>query len=286
MEIIIGKNSGFCYGVTRAVNNAEKHAKKEKLNCLGEIVHNQNIIHKLEDLGIKFIKNIDEADSTTIIRAHGEPKTVYKTAKERNIKLIDLTCPSVLKIHGIVRKFAKKNYFIIITGKENHPEVLGIKSYAEESCIIIGSVSELNKNLSEILKKRNILLISQTTFSLKEFKEIENILRININKNNNLVVKNTICVTTENKQKETKEIAKSVNAMIIVGDKRSANTNELYNTACKYCDNTQFVLNEKELDLKRIRKNYKIGIMAGASTPKEDILKIKNTLLKSDKIDL
>ena len=104
MEIIIGKNSGFCYGVTRAVNNAEKHAKKEKLNCLGEIVHNQNIIHKLEDLGIKFIKNIDEADSTTIIRAHGEPKTVYKTAKERNIKLIDLTCPSVLKIHGIVRK--------------------------------------------------------------------------------------------------------------------------------------------------------------------------------------
>ena len=286
MEIIIGEHAGFCYGVKRAVEQAMDFAKNEKIYCLGEIVHNQNVVNSLEKLGIKFINNIDEADSTTIIRAHGEPKIVYEKAKEKNIKLIDLTCPSVLKIQEIADEYAKKEYCIIITGKEKHPEVIGIKSHAGLKCFVISSVEELNKNIQEILREKNILLISQTTFSLKLFKEIESILKSNVdnNNNNNLVIQNTICSTTENRQKKTKKIAEAVDVMIIVGDKKSSNTTELYNITCKYCDNTQFICNAEELDFSLINSNNKIGIMAGASTPKEDIIKIKDILLTSDKI--
>lgn len=280
MEIIIGKNAGFCYGVQRAVNNALEEVKKNKTYCLGEIVHNQNVINKLENSGLCFINTIEQAKGNTIIRAHGVPKDIYEKAEKINIKLIDLTCPSVLKIQNLADEYSNKGYFIIIVGKANHPEVIGIESRAGSEYSIIDNKSDLSKLLNKINNKKKILLISQTTHSSKKFDEIVKELKNSINHDVVLEIKKTICPSTEIRQKETEEIAKKVDLMIIIGDKRSSNTNKLYEIACKFCNKVIFISNENELDLKSIKDIDSIGIMAGASTPIEDIIKIKELLLK------
>ncbi len=282
MEIIIGKNAGFCYGVQRAVNNALEEVKKNKTYCLGEIVHNQNVINKLEKSGLCFINTIEQAKGNTIIRAHGVPKDIYEQAEKMNIKLIDLTCPSVLKIQNLADEYSNKGYFIIIVGKANHPEVIGIESRAGSEYSIIDNKSDLSELLNKINNKKKILLISQTTHSSKKFDEIVKELKNSINHDVVLEIKKTICPSTEIRQKETEEIAKKVDLMIIIGDKRSSNTNKLYEIACKFCNKVIFISNENELDLKSIKDIDSIGIMAGASTPIEDIIKIKELLSKYD----
>ena len=282
MEIIIGKNAGFCYGVQRAVDKALEEVKKNKTYCLGEMVHNQNVINKLENLGLCFIKTIEESKGNTIIRAHGEPKSIYKKAKEMGINLIDLTCPSVLKIQNLADEYSKKGYFIIIVGKTNHPEVLGIKSRAGCDYRVIDNKSDIFELLNIINNKKKVLLISKTTHSSKKFDEIFEELKNSINSDIELEIKKTICPSTEIRQKETEEIAKKVDLMIIIGDKRSSNTNKLYDIACNFCNNVVFVSNETEIDLDRFNGIKRVGIMAGASTPKEDILKIKDLLLNNN----
>ena len=282
MEIIIGKTAGFCYGVERAVNGAKEEIKNEKkVYCLGEIVHNKNVVENLKKDGIEFIDNIEEAKGKTIIRAHGISRQVYDKAKKLNIEIIDLTCPSVLKIHKIAEEYAKKGYFIIITGKENHPEVIGISSFCGENYKVVENREKI-KEIVDNVKSKNInkiLLISQTTFSSKKFDEIENELKEIIDKEINLEVKKTICSSTEIRQKETEEIAKQVDLMIIIGDKKSSNTNKLYDISCEFCDNVIFINDAHELDKTNIENISKIGIMAGASTPKEDITNVKNKIL-------
>lgn len=282
MEIIVGKNAGFCYGVQRAVDKALEEVKNNKTYCLGEMVHNQNVINKLENLGLCFIKTIEESKGNTIIRAHGEPKSVYKKAKEMGINLIDLTCPSVLKIQNLADEYSKKGYFIIIVGKTNHPEVLGIKSRAGCDYRVIDNKSDISELLNIINNKKKVLLISQTTHSSKKFDEIAEELKNSINSDVELEIKKTICPSTEIRQKETEEIAKKVDLMIIIGDKRSSNTNKLYDIACNFCNNVVFVSNETEINLDRFKGIKSVGIMAGASTPKEDIIKIKELLLKNN----
>ena len=123
MEIIVGKTAGFCYGVKKAVESAENEINnsEEQVYCLGEIVHNKQVVNELKEKGIKFVENIDEASNKTIIRAHGIQKEVYEKAKQKNIEIIDCTCPNVLKIHKIAEEYANKGYYIILTGAEKHP---------------------------------------------------------------------------------------------------------------------------------------------------------------------
>lgn len=266
MEIIVGKTAGFCYGVRRAVDETIKLAE-EKVYCLGDIVNNKNVVSDLTKKGIRFIDNIDESNGKTIIRAHGVSKDIYIKAKDKGIELVDLTCPSVLKIHQIVDEYDSKNYYVIITGKENHPEVIGIKSHATRYSIIydLDDIDEVLKNITEDDK---VLLISQTTYNSSKFDEIEKILS---NKINNLEVKKTICPSTDTRQKETASIAKIVDLMIIVGDKNSSNTNKLYDVAASYCKNVIFVMDADKLDINLLKGVNKVGIMAGASTPLNDI---------------
>lgn len=270
MEIIIGKTAGFCYGVERAVNEAKKEINNNKeVYCLGEIVHNKNVVKNLEEQGIKFIENIEEAKGRTIIRAHGVSKEIYKKAEELNIELKDLTCPSVLKIHKIAEKYSLHNYYIILTGKKNHPEVIGIESFCGDKFKIISNKNELENILPELKNEENILLISQTTYNSTNFDEIAQILTEKIK--SNLVIKKTICMSTEIRQNETRDIAKEADLMIIIGDKKSSNTNKLYDISCKYCNNVLFIENAEDIEIAKIKNIKKIGIMAGASTPKEDI---------------
>ena len=281
MKIIIGKNAGFCYGVQRAVDKAIEEIEKGETCCLGEIVHNQNVIDDLEKKGMKFLNNIEEATSKTIIRAHGVPKEAYEKAKKLNVKLIDLTCPSVLKIQKLAEEYSKKGYFIIIVGKANHPEVVGIKSRVESDYRILDNKSEIFELLNIINSKKKILLISQTTHSSKKFDEIVEELKNKIKNDVALEIKKTICPSTEIRQKETEEIAKKVDMMIIIGDKRSSNTNKLYDIACNFCKTVLFITDENELDIKNFKGIKKVGITGGASTPKEDILKIKELILNN-----
>lgn len=282
MEIIIGKTAGFCYGVERAVKGATEEIIKvqEKIYCLGEIVHNRQVIEKLESMGIKCVETITEAEGTVLIRAHGIPREIYDMARKMNVKIKDYTCPNVLKIHKIVEEFSKDGYFIFLLGTKNHPENIGTLSYCGEHCYIIEKEEEVSEAIQafEKTKKNKLLLISQTTFSLEKFHKIEEMLQNKIEKDITFVVKNTICRATELRQKETEELSKKVDAMIIIGGKNSSNTKKLYEIAKNNCDNTILVETAKELEIKEPVE--KIGIMAGASTPKESIEEVIKFLKK------
>ena len=265
MEVILGKTAGFCFGITNAVTKAEDELRKNKKTyCLGELANNTQVMDKLKNSGLIVIQSIAEAlrDSTVIIRAHGEPPETYIKAKEKNINLIDLTCPKVLKIHRMIKEYVEKGYFIIITGDENHPETIGHKGYAEGNCIVINDIEDKDINIPE----KNVLIVSQTTFSSEKFdKIIENIKQ-------NLEVKKTICSATEMRQQETKEISKQVELMIIIGGKKSSNTKELYKIAMQNAPEAICIETMEELNKNKIKKYNKVGIMAGASTP-ENIIK-------------
>lgn len=276
MEIIVGKTSGFCYGVKTTIEKTEKileDNKSDEIYCLGELVHNKTIIDDFKAKGIKFINNIEEAKKTTIIRAHGIEKNIYEKAKRRNIELIDLTCPSVLKIHEIVEKYAKNDYYIFLVGKKEHPETIGTYSFCGKNSCIISKGSDVEKAL-ENFSKTNLdktLIIVQTTYSKEEFKEIVEKIKENLPQNILLEIKNTICKATELRQEETKSMSKKVDLMVIVGGKNSSNTNKLYEIAKANCKKAIFVETKEEIDKNTIRDFERVGIMAGASTPQKSI---------------
>lgn len=273
MEIIVGKTAGFCYGVQRAVEGAMEEVDKteEPICCLGEIVHNQQVVKKLKDLGIKCVETIEEAKGTVLIRAHGIPKEVYKIAEEMKIKVQDFTCPNVRKVHKIAEEYSEKGYFIFLLGNKTHPENLGTLSHCGKDYYIFEKEEELPKALEMFkkAKKKKLLLISQTTYSLEGFHKIQVALQNAIDKEVDFVIKNTICRTTELRQKEAEDISQEVDAMIIIGGKNSSNTKKLYEVAKKNCKNTILIERAEELILKG--EWNKIGVMAGASTPKESI---------------
>lgn len=276
MEIIIGKTAGFCYGVKRAVDGANQELKKgETIYCLGELVHNKQVIEQLRKKGIKFINKIEESKGTTIIRSHGVPKETYQKAEKLGITLKDYTCPNVSKIHKIVEQYKNDGYYICLCGILNHPENIGTISHAGENCTIIEKEDEIPEAIRKIKKSKvnRVLLVSQTTYSIEKFLKIEQILKKNLPQEIELNVKNTICMATQNRQEEMKKIARQVDYMVIIGGKNSSNTKKLYEIANK---NGKAVCIEtaEELDIEEISKYNKIGIMAGASTPKESIEKV------------
>lgn len=283
MEIIVGKNAGFCYGVKRAVEGAKEEIKKnEMIFGLGEIVHNEEVIRQLEGLGMQFIDDIQQARGKTIIRAHGVPKEIYKTAKENGIELMDYTCPKVLKIHQIIEEYAKAGFFIFLLGSKKHPENIGSLSYSGENKYVIEKEDDVFKAM-EALKTSSIkklLVIAQTTYSLEKFFIIEEIIKNELPKDIEITVKNTICQATGTRQKETENMAKEVDYMIIIGGRNSSNTQKLYDIAKKYCESTVLIGNEEELDTTKIKQSDKVGIMAGASTPEESINEVKNKIEK------
>lgn len=277
MEIIIGKTSGFCKGVEHTITEANKVLENEKVYCLGEIVHNERVIKDLENLGMITINNICDAkeSSKVIIRAHGEVKETYELAKEKNIELLDLTCGKIKAIKVKIEKH-KKDSFIIIIGKKNHPEPIGLKSFASSNSCIIENEEDIEKSL-DLINKSNlnkIYIISQTTFNSSKFDKLTNIIKENTNKE--IIIDKTICDATSKRQEETKRLSKKVDIMLIVGGKHSSNTKELENVSKIHCKNTYLIQNKDDLKDIEISGNNKIGIMAGASTPKivvEEIIK-------------
>ena len=287
MEIVIGKTAGFCYGVKKAVEGAKKELENinKKIYCLGEIVHNKEVVKDLQKRGIEFVEvpeDIKKEQSRTIIRAHGIPRQTYEICRKRNIEISDYTCPNVLKIHEIAEEYSKKGYYIILIGAKNHPENIGTISFCGDKMSVIEQVEDTKKVIEKVKqsKKEKCLVIAQTTYHLGKFKEIEKILKENLPEYIELKIKNTICMATELRQKETLKIAENVDKMIIIGGKNSSNTKKLYEIAKKNCKSAICIETEEELKEQDITECEKIGVMAGASTPKESIEKVIERLEK------
>ena len=274
MEILLGKTAGFCGGVSRAVKNSEKDLEKyKKVYCLGELVHNKEVIEELEKKGLKIINDISEGKDRVIIRAHGVEKSVYEKAKEMNIELLDYTCTKVLLIHDLVEEYAKNGYYIVLIGEYEHPEVIGTYSFCGEYKSKINKVEDVPELINKIKKsnKNKILVVAQTTFNGLKFDEIVEKIRESIDENVKLEVNKTICNATTLRQNEAIELSKKVDLMIIIGGKNSSNTNKLYDISKRYVENAIIVETYKEIDKEYVKTFEKIGIMAGASTPKSSI---------------
>ena len=269
MEILIGKNSGFCFGVKRAVEGVENEVKKyKKLNCLGEIVHNEVVVEKLQKMGVNFIDSIDEAQNNSVlaIRAHGVDENTYKEAESKNLEVIDYTCPKVKNIHEQIKNAYEEGYQIILVGKKTHPEVIGSKGYAKD-VIVIESIDEIE----ELPIFQKVFCIVQTTFSYSKYIEIESKLK---EKYLNIKCVNSICPSTKNRQQECQELAAKVDFMIVIGGKNSSNTHKLYEVACKVNENSVIIQDENDKKIEECEKYGIIGIMSGASTPDETINKV------------
>ncbi len=266
MEIIVGKYSGFCNGVKNTVNKTiEELNNNNSIYSLGDIVHNEVVINDLKEKGLMVKDNINDIpnDSKVIIRAHGESIDVYQKAKEKNIKLIDLTCGRVKLIHNKI--LSKKNSFVIIIGKKNHPETIAHKSYSKNS-YVIEAMDDINGVYDSYLTsgKESVYVVAQTTYNSELFDKIVNKLKEIFA---NIEIDKTICNATSIRQNETMEIAKYSDKVIVIGGKNSSNTKELEMVAKKYCDNVYLVQTVYDLDKDMFDKDDVIGVVAGASTP-------------------
>ena len=285
MEIILGKSAGFCYGVKNAVDKAKDAIKNnEEIYCLGEIVHNRTVIEDLEKNGLKFTDKIEDIKNKVIIRAHGESEETYNKLKEKGISILDYTCPKVTKTHEIAENYNKKGYFVILIGIKKHPEAIGTLSYAGKNSYLLQDKNQYEELIDKINKSKldKILIMAQTTYNSKKFDEMVEDLKGTI-KGKEIEVQKTICGATEIRQRETIQIAKNVDVMIIIGDKKSSNTNKLYDISKENCKKAIFVQNYNELKLEDLKQTDIIGIMAGASTPKEDIDEVIKKIEKNNK---
>ncbi|HEY8419567.1 MAG TPA: bifunctional 4-hydroxy-3-methylbut-2-enyl diphosphate reductase/30S ribosomal protein S1 [Clostridia bacterium] len=268
-KVIVAKNIGFCFGVERAVNAAKKHAF-EGICSLGPVIHNRAVVEDLERKGLKTVENIAEITSSKVlIRSHGAAKAVYDELKNRGIEIIDATCPYVKKIHKIVHKYYSQGYQIVIAGKKNHSEVIGINGWCDNTAIIINSHEDI-----PYIESDKICVVAQTTFSVKEYEIISQYFN-NLNQKS-VVVFNTICYTTSERQEEAVELSRKCDCMLVIGCSDSSNTNKLLDICRQNCPNAFLI--EKLEDLKIIFPNLfgLVGIIAGASTPGELILEVNN----------
>ena len=273
MEIIVGKTAGFCFGVSNAVNKTRELLKQEKASCLGELVHNPQVTEQLKQEGLNYINNIEEAKKTVIIRSHGESIQTYEKAESKKIKIVDLTCPKVLNIHNIAKKYSKENYYIFLIGQKTHPETIATISYCGQNATIIEQIENVDIAIKNFKKSNlnNILIIAQTTYSLEKFQKISSLIKEKLCDNTKIEAKNTICNATKLRQEETNQISKQVDMMIIVGGKHSSNTRKLYEISEKNCKKAILVETSAELKKNDFYKINKVGIMAGASTPQKSI---------------
>ena len=277
MEIIVGKYAGFCNGVKNAVNKTMELLNNDEIYSIGEIVHNEVVVENLKRRGLIVKDNLDEIPdrSKLIIRAHGETMDFYQKAKKKNLNILDLTCGRVKLVHNKI--LSKKNSFVIIIGKKNHPETIAHKSYSNASYVIENMVDLKNAYNSYLASgKDSIYVVVQTTFSSILFDEI--VCEIKKVFNTNIEIDKTICNATSIRQEEAKEIASQVDKMIIIGGKNSSNTKELEVVAKEYCDKTFLIQATDDLHEDMFNKDDVVGVTAGASTPDNVIMDVVNYL--------
>ena len=280
-ELTIAKSAGFCFGVTRAVNMVYEAIEKENvpIYTYGPIIHNDEVVKDMEKNGVTVINDLDELSShekgVMIIRSHGISKAEYDRIKNCGFEVLNATCPFVSKIHRYVEDYSSKGYDIIIVGSPKHPEVCGIKGWADEKChvTIINSPEDAKNYMKNSTKK--LCIVSQTTFNYNKFQDIVEIIA---KKGYDITVLNTICNATEVRQTEARKVAQCSDVMIVIGDRHSSNTQKLFEICKNECKNTYYIQTSDEMDYTQIRSNNNVGITAGASTPNNIIEEVSKNV--------
>lgn len=274
-KVELAQSAGFCFGVKRAIEMAYKQIENnEKTYSYGPLIHNKAVTGDLEDKGLKIIESLDEInEGTVLIRSHGVGKFLYDELEKQGIKVIDGTCPFVKKIHNIVKEHHALNEGVIIAGNKEHPEVIGINGWCDNKAKIIETTEEAIA--LDLTDGGKYILVVQTTFRQSRFEEIINAL---MKENIHLEIFNTICSATEKRQAEAVTLSQKVDKMIVIGDKKSSNTQKLVEICRKNCDNTVHIETICDLVLNIFSKNDKIGITAGASTPPAIIKEVVVTM--------
>src|SRR6056297_1962120 len=233
---------GTCFGVERALEITYNALEDDNhLYCYGDLIHNNDVKKELENRGLIVLDDFNSVDNEKsnkiIFRSHGVSKSIYEEAKEKNLKIIDATCPKVKKIHKIVEDCYNNDYKIILFGNKDHPEIVGIKGWCNDEALI-------SKDLEEFKKKEQ---------HLKKYE--------------NISFHNTICSATFERQNSCRDLAQKCDTMIVIGGKNSSNTKKLYTISKEFCDNTFWIENKSEIPYEDIKSSKNLGITAGASTP-------------------
>lgn len=264
MKIIVAKNAGFCFGVKRAVDAVyENISDTGRIYTLGPIIHNPQVVNELKKKGVIIEENVENiTEGTVIIRSHGVAESIMNSIKDKGLSFIDATCPYVKRIHGLVSKYFGEGYQIIIIGEKNHPEVLGINGWCQNSANIIHDESDV----SLLPDMEKACVVVQTTTNEQKFNNIIDALKAKVK---DLKVFNTICYATQDRQKEAEEIAKLTDKVIVIGGRNSSNTKKLYNLSKNHCSETYAIETADDISSHNINltSGDVIGILAGASTP-------------------
>ena len=283
MKITLSQFAGFCDGVRRAFetvsrlqngNHKEKTFKyqewlfKKPVFVLGSLVHNQDVVNKIEEKGIKkismekFSKAKPGEIGTIIITAHGIGPRVYEIAEVKGIGVIDTTCPKVIKVQRLAQTFMKKGYNLLLVGDKDHKEVKSIYEWGGETALIISNKDELKK--IDLDPEKKIIILSQTTQSQDFLVEVYEHIK---KKYKDVEIIDTICMETRQRQDELKKLAKESDAMVIIGSPESANSTRLYEISKKINPKSVFISRVGELKDDFFQSAKKVGVTAGASTP-------------------
>ena len=282
MKVTLAKSAGFCFGVKRAVDMVYeqiKDAKERPIYTYGPIIHNEEVVKELAEKGVRVIAEDEDPHGlepgTVIIRSHGVGRKVKEDLENAGFTIVDATCPFVQKIHRYVAKYAEEGYFVLIVGSESHPEVQGIVGWMPNDSYAVISTPQDLEDLA--LAGEKICIVSQTTFNYNKFQELVEIIR---KKGYDILVLNTICNATEERQSEAAMIARDVDAMIVIGGKHSSNTQKLFEICKKECQDTYYIQTKEDLDLSVLQSISNVGITAGASTPNKIIEEVQKICQK------
>ena len=280
MEVIRAKSAGFCFGVKRAVDTVYEEAEKRPGTAIytyGPIIHNEEVVKDLREKGVRVIQSEEELEELTeglvIIRSHGVPERLCRKLEEKGIEYVDATCPFVKRIHKIVQAESAAGSRIVIIGNPSHPEVEGIRGWAGKDVDVIQTAEEAEA--FQVEPGRKICIVAQTTFNYNKFKDLVEII---LEKGYYISVLNTICNATRERQSEAARIAERVDAMIVIGDKNSSNTQKLFEICRNVCNNTYYIQTLGDLDTNQLRSVETVGITAGASTPNNIIEEVQNNV--------
>lgn len=279
-EIKVAKSAGFCFGVDRAVKLVYGELEKgnKSVATLGPIIHNADVVNDLTDKGVRIADSVDDLKEgeKAVIRSHGVGKKIYEGLDQKGNAYIDATCPFVARIHKIVREKTEEGYFILIAGDKDHPEVQGIVGHCDENYYVFKDEDQLKSFFSKNYKnlEKKLAIVAQTTYNILIWGEC---LKVIPKDDENILVFDTICNATSQRQSDAALLSKKVDVMIVVGGKNSSNTIKLYNVCSENCP-SYHIENADELYSLNLKNAEKIGITAGASTPAYIIKEVQNTM--------
>ncbi len=266
MRVEVARYAGVCYGVERALKLAEEAAGSGRpVHTLGPLIHNPQAVQALRERGVEVAACLEEADDgTLVIRSHGVDPRIIAEARDKGLDVVDATCPHVSKAHEAAEAFRRDGYAVVIVGEAEHPEVEGILAHAGGEAVVVESAADL----PERLPSRRVGVVVQTTQTLSRLDEVVAALLPRISE---LRVANTICSATAKRQQSAEELARSVDAMVVVGGRNSGNTKRLVEICRAVNPRVHHVETAEELEGGWFEGAGSVGVTAGASTPDEQI---------------